>query len=137
MAAITGARLSVGRVTSRTEFAELVVTVRWTRREVSENLWYKLSGFLVEQDDRRDFFDMHPDGNIHWLSIGNLDDFIGTIGRQWVRPSGRNSRVFTLRRNWDFGNQEAGSEEYFGIATIVPEVRSDIRSSNLIRANLG
>ncbi len=137
MADITRAVLSVGRITSATEFAEMSITVRWTTREVAENLWYRLSGFLVERDDGRDFFDMLPDGNIHWSSVGNLDDFIGTVGKQWVRPSGSRSRSYTLRRNWDFGNQEAGAEEYNGVATIVPETSGDIKFTNEVSANLG
>jgi hypothetical protein len=137
MATITDVRLTVGRVSSATEFAELRVTVGWTGREVQENLWYLLSGFVIERDDDRDFFDMLPDGNLHWLSIGNLDDFIGTIERRWVRPDGQGSRTFTLRRNWDFGNQESGAEEYMGVATVVPETRGDVRFSPEISANLG
>jgi hypothetical protein len=137
MANITDVRLTVGRVSSATEFAELRVTVRWTSREVQENMWYLLAGYVVERDDGRDFFDMLPDGNLHWLSIGNLDDFIGTIERRWVRPAGQATRTFTLRRNWDFGNQEAGAEEYMGVATIVPEVRGDVRFAPEISANLG
>ncbi len=137
MATISSVRLSVGRVSSTTEFAELRVTVRWTGRERQENQWYRLSGYVVERDDGRDFFDMLPDGNIHWHSIGNLDDFIGTIQKLWVRPDGASSRSYTLRRNWDFGNQEAGAEEYMGIATVVPEDHGDIKFAPEISANLG
>ena len=137
MASITQARLTVGRVSSATEFAEMRVTVNWTGREVQENFWYHLSTYVVERDDGRDFFDMLPDGNIHWHSIGNLDDFIGTIRRIWVRPDGQSSRSYTLRRNWDFGNQEAGAEEYNGVATIVPETRGDVVFAPEVSANLG
>lgn len=137
MASISNVRLRVGRVTSATEFAEITITVNWTSREVSENYAYLLRGFLVERDDSRDFYDTLPDGNIHWLSIGNLDDFVGNIGSQWVRPNGSALRSFTFRRNWDFGNQEVGSEEYLGVATIVPETRGDVRFSPEIAANLG
>jgi hypothetical protein len=98
---------------------------------------YLVAGFLVERDDGRDFFDMLPDGGIHWSSVGNMDDFIGTVGRQWIRPNGSSSRTLTLRRNWNFGNQEIGSEEYLGVATVVPETRGDIRFSPEVSANLG
>ncbi|MEZ4920019.1 MAG: hypothetical protein R2792_13025 [Saprospiraceae bacterium] len=137
MASITNVRLQVGRVSSVTEFAELTVTVSWTSREVSENYWYLLRGFLVERDDSLDFFDTLPDGGIHYLSVGNLDDFIGTIDSMWVRPSGASTRTYTLRRNWNFGNQESGAEEYNGVATIVPETRGDVRFSPEVSANLG
>jgi hypothetical protein len=137
MASISSVRLRVGRVSSAVEFAELRTTVRWTARETSENFFYFLTGFLIERDDGRDFFDMLPSGAIHWHSVGNLDDFVGTIGGQWVRPNGSRSRTIVMRRNWDFGNQEAGAEEYMGIATIVPEVRGDVRFAPEISANLG
>jgi hypothetical protein len=137
MASITSVRLRVGRVSSATEFAELTIRVNWTARERQENMSYLVAGFLVERDDGRDFFDMLPDGSIHWSSVGNLDDFIGTIGRQWVRPNGASSRTLVLRRNWDFGNQEIGSEEYMGIGTVVPETRGDIRFATEVSANLG
>ena len=137
MARISNARLRVGRISGSTEFAELVVTVRWRTREVNENQWYLLRAMLVERDDGRDFFDMLPDGNIHWLSIGNLDDWIGSIGARWVRPAGTTSRTYTFRRNWDFGSNESGNEEYVGVATVVPELRADIKFSNEVSINLG
>lgn len=137
MSSISNVRLRVGRISSATEFAELTVTVRWTAREVSENFFYLLRGFLIERDDSRDFFDTLPDGNIHWLSIGRTDDFVGTIGSQWIRPNGASSRIVVMRRNWDFGNREPGSEEYMGIATVVPETRGDVAFAPEISANLG
>ena len=137
MARIKNTQLRVGRVSGTTEFAELVVTVRWTTRERNENMAYYLRGMLVERDDSRDFFDMLPNGNIHWHSIGNLDDWIGNIGGQWIRPSGATARTYTFRRNWDFGPNESGNEEYLGVATVVPELRGDIRFSNEVSINLG
>ncbi|MEL6194855.1 MAG: hypothetical protein AAFR66_22530 [Bacteroidota bacterium] len=137
MANISNVSLQVGRVSSATEFARLTITVSWTSREVSDNYWYLLRGFLVERDDGRDFFDTLPDGNIHWHNVGNLDDFVGTVGSQWVRPNGLTTRTFTFNRNWNFGDQEGGSEEYFGVATIVPETRGDVRFSPEVSANLG
>ena len=137
MCYISSVSLRVGRISSATEIAELRTTIRWTSREVSENFYYLLNGYLVERDDGRDFFDVLPSGGIHWHSIGNLDDFVGTIGAQWVRPNGASSRTIVMRRNWDFGNQEPGAEEYMGIATIVPETRGDVRFAPEISANLG
>ena len=137
MARISNLRLQIGRVSTSVEFAELTLTVNWTSREVTENMWYLLSGYLVERDDGRDFYDMLPDGNLHWLRIGNLDDFIGTVQKFWVRPNGSSSRAITMRRNWDFGDQEGGNEEYLGVATVVPEQRSDIKFSNEVSINVG
>jgi hypothetical protein len=137
MARISDLRLEVGRASGSVEFARIRGRVSWTGREVGENYWYRLAAALVERDDERDFFDMLPDGNIHWYSVGNLDDWIGWIGSTWMRPAGQASRTFDLRRNWDFGNQESGNEEYLGVATVVPEMRSDIRFSNEVSINLG
>ncbi len=137
MARISQLDLDVGRATSSIEFAKLDVTVRWTSREVRENLSYLLSGYLIEQDDGLDFIDMKPNGGIHWEDIGNLDDFVGTVQQRWIRPNGQASRQYVLQRNFDFGNQESGNEEYRGIATVVPEIRSDIRLTGILSANLG
>lgn len=137
MASISRVDLNVGRVTSSTEFAELNITVLWTAREVQENMQYLLRGMLVEKDDGKDFYDMNPDGSVHWEDIGDLDDYVGTIDTQWVRPNGSSSRNFRFRREWNFGDQEGGSEEYLGIATIVPETRGDMRFSAQVNANLG
>jgi hypothetical protein len=137
MAAITRVNLDVGRVSSQIEFAVLNITVEWNSREVQENLSYLLRGFLIEQDDGLDFFDMNPDGSIHWEDIGDLDDYVGLIGSQWVRPDGSTLRNFRFRREWNFGDQESGNEEYIGIATIVPETQGDIRFSPEVSANLG
>ena len=120
-----------------TEFAELTVSVVWRSREVAENMWYVLRGLLVERDDGRDFFDMLPNGSIYWSSIGNRDDWIGDIGARWIRPSRASRRTYTFRRNWDFGSNESGNEEYLGIATVVPELRGDIKFSNEVSINLG
>jgi hypothetical protein len=137
MAEITSIELDVGRETSSIEFAELNITVRWSPREVEENMSYLLRGMLIEKDDGIDFFDMNPDGSIHWEDIGDLDDYVGLIGSDSVRPNGASVRNFRFRRAWNFGDQESGSEEYVGIATIVPELRGDIAFSATVSANLG
>jgi hypothetical protein len=137
MAEITSIELDVGRETSSIEFAELNITVRWSPREVEENMSYLLRGMLIEKDDEIDFFDMNPDGSIHWEDIGDLDDYVGLIGSDSVRPNGASVRNFRFRRAWNFGDQESESEEYVGIATIVPELRGDIAFSATVSANLG
>lgn len=137
MASISRVDLDVGRVSSSIEFAELNITVNWTAREVQENMQYLLRGILIEKDDALDFYDMNPDGSVHWEDIGDLDDNVGTIDSQWIRPNGATSRNYRFRREWNFGNQETGSEEYIGIATIVPEVRGDMRFSQQVNVNVG
>lgn len=142
MVQITKVDLKVGRRTNNSlEFADVAVKVEWTQREVSENLAYYLSIYLVEQDDPS-FYDMRPDGSIHWHSNGNGDDYVGTVISDkypglWVRPDGRSVHTFTYDRDWEFGDQERGDEEYKAIATIVPEIRGDISSSSRVIANLG
>ena len=139
MARLTNVRLNrVGRVNSSIEFAEVSVTVSWTGREVQENYWYLVNTFLFERDDSFDIYQAYPAGNgLVWHPRGDRDDYVGNIGSQWVKPNGATSRTFTFRRNWDFGNQEAGNEEYRAVATIVPETRGDLRSSNEISVNVG
>ncbi len=137
MANISFLDLDVGRRTSGTEFARLTVTVTWTNREVQENLYYRLASYLIEQDDGLDFVDMVPDGGIQWEDIGGLDDYVGPIRSQWIRPRGATSRTYVLERTWNFGDQESGSEEYRAVATVVPEVRSDYRITGIVSANLG
>ena len=137
MARISFLDLDVGRRTSGIEFARLTLNVTWTSREVQENLYYWLSGYLIEQDDGLDFMDMKPNGGVQWEDIGGLDDFVGTIRQLWIRPNGALTRSYVLERDWNFGNQESGDEEYRGIATVVPELRSDFRMTGILKANLG
>jgi hypothetical protein len=82
MASLTSVRLGVGRVLGNTEFAELTIRKNLTARERQENMSYLVTSFLVERDDGRDCFDMLFYGGIHKPSVGNLDDFIGIVGRQ-------------------------------------------------------
>ncbi len=136
MAEITDLRLSVGRSTGGREFARIRGRVAWTARETQLNKYYLLRGFLVEQDDSRDFFDTLPDGNIHWHSIGNLDDYIGRIFSMWIRPNGQRNYNFNERRDWNFPNNEWGEEEYISVVTVVPEDHSDVAFSNRVDINL-
>jgi hypothetical protein len=82
MASLTSVRLGVGRVLGNTEFAELTIRKNLTARERQENMSYLVTSFLVERDDGRDCFDMLFYGGIYKPSVGNLDDFIGIVGRQ-------------------------------------------------------
>lgn len=137
MASISNLKLSVGRVSGKTEFAEVSLVVHWSDLEKKENMSYFLRTFLIEQDEKRDFYNMKPDGNIQWKNTEDLDDYVGYIDGQWIRPDGSSSRSLKFRREFDFGNQERGDEEYIGIATIVPDLRADMQISNLVKANLG
>ena len=137
MASISNVKLSVGRVSGKIEFAEVSLIVRWSALEVRENMPYFLRTFLVEQDEQIDFYTMKPDGNIQWKNTQDTDDYVGYIDGQSLRPNGASSKSLKFRREFDFGDQERGNEEYIGIATIVPELRGDIRFSNLVKANLG
>jgi hypothetical protein len=82
MASLTSVRLGVGRELGNTEFAELTIRKNLTARERQENMSYLVTSFLVERDDGRDCFDMLFYGGINKPSVGNLDDFIGIVGRQ-------------------------------------------------------
>ena len=137
MANINNVRLEVGRVSGSTEFARVTGIVRWTSREQDENLLYTVRADLRERDDSRDTWNMLPDGRITRHERGDEDDTVGFVGSVAIRPNGQSSRPFEIRRNFNFGNQESGNEEYYAVTTVVPEIRGDLAFSNEVSANLG
>lgn len=137
MANISRVRLEVGRINGSTEFARVTGIVSWTSREQQENLRYTVRANLRERDGSRDTWNMLPDGRITRHERGDEDDTVGFIGSLSIRPDNQSSRPFELRRNFNFGNQESGNEEYYAVATVVPEIRGDLAFSNEVRANLG
>lgn len=137
MANLSNVRLEVGRINGTTEFARVTGVLSWGSRERAENLSYSVRTFLRERDGSRDTWNMLPDGGITRHERGDEDDSVGFIDSTSMRPNGQSSRPFELRRNFNFGNQEIGSEEYYAVATVVPEIRGDLALSNEVSANLG
>ena len=52
-------------------------------------------------------------------------------------PDHRDVVDLEFRREWDFGNQESGNEEYRALITAYPDIRGATRFSNEVSANLG
>jgi len=91
---------------------------------------------LYERDGDLDHY--IPVGGTHKkIPRGNPDDYIGYIGMQVVRPDGEDSKEIQFEREWDFGDQESGNEEYRTLVHAYPEIRRDIQWSNEVRINLG
>lgn len=125
----------IGRTASGENFVEMSGEVRFSAREVSENLNYVVRGFLFERDDGRDFWNMRPDGVVtrHQHAIGARDQGVAEIfnpnGALVMRPNGQSSQTFELRREFPLGDGEPGRDEYYVGATVVPEIRSDFELS--------
>ena len=137
MANLSNIRLEVGRVNGSTEFARVRGVVSWSGREQQENLAYVVQANLRERDDSRDTWNMLPDGQITRHERGDEDDTVGFIGSTTLFPNNQSSRPFEIRRNFNFGDQESGNEEYYAVVTVVPEIRGDLAFSNEVSANLG
>lgn len=137
MANLFSIRLEVGPVNSSIEFARVTGIVSWSAREQQENLAYVVRANLRERDDSRDTWNMLPDGQITRLERGDDDETVGFIGSTTLFPNNQSSRPFNIRRNFDFGDQEPGQEEYYAVVTVVPEIRGDLAFSPEVRVNLG
>lgn len=136
MANLRNVRLSaIGEAGSGNQFVEITGEVRFSSREVSENLRYTVRGFLFERDAGRDIWNMRPDGLIsRQLERGNPDEDIAEIfnpgGALVITPDGESSRTFTLRREFPLRDTEGGADEYYAAATVVPEIRGDFQISS-------
>ena len=138
MATLADVQLTnLGRAASGLETATVSGTVNFTPREVAENQRYTVQAFLRDRDDANDVWNILPDGTITRHELGNPDDIIGTLGSILLRPNGQPSRSFNINREFDFGNNEIGREEYYAIVTIVPEVRGDLKQTNEVSIDLG
>lgn len=137
MADLSNIRLEVGRVNNSTEFAIVRGDLTWSNREQQENLAYLVQATIRERDESRDTWNMLPDGQITQHERGGADDFVGFIGSTTLLPNNQSSRPFEIRRNFDFGVQESGNEEYYAVVTVVPEIRGDLAFSNEVSSNLG
>ena len=146
MANLSGVRITnMGRNSSGLEFAIVQGRVSWSSREIQENLTYTVKAFLRERDDSRDDWSALPNGDVvRAEKRGNADDIVGRnrvggiIGTTFLRPSGQSSRSFSIRGDFDFGNQESGNEEYYAVVTVVPDIKGDLEITPEFRPiNLG
>lgn len=137
VARIGNIQLEVGR-TGSDEFARVRFRLNFSASERSLNMPFLVFADLYERDDGLDTYIAHdPNLFAAQLNRGNRDDLVGEIGRRTVRPDGQGFRDVELRRDWDFGNQESGNEEYVALVSAYPDVRGDTRFSNEVVANLG
>lgn len=138
MASISAVKLEVGRVSSSTEFARVTFRVAFSLAERELNLPFTVFADLYERDDALDhYFPQNPQSFATQVAQGNRDDLVGEIGRRMIRPNGESTVSVDLRREWDFGDQESGNEEYRALVTVYPDIRGAARFSNEISANLG
>ena len=138
MASIGNVNLEVGRVSGSTEFARVRFQVTFSGAERDLNIPFLVFADLYERDDALDnYFPQNPRDFATQIARGNRDDLIGEIGRRTVRPNGTAPVDVDIRREWDFGNQESGNEEYRALITAYPDIRGATRFSNEISMNLG
>ncbi|MFX1470427.1 MAG: hypothetical protein ACFFB8_17425 [Promethearchaeota archaeon] len=129
---ITHVRLTVGRVSSFTEFAKVKFKIHFTEAEVKLNLRYKVYSYLWERDGKKDWY-IPSARNIARIPREDADDCIGQIGAQWIRPDGNASRDIEFEKQWDFGRNEKSAEEYSAYVYAYPELWSDfIWSSEIV-----
>lgn len=137
MAYVSNVRLEVGR-TGTTEFATVQCRVNYSQIEIELNIPFLVYADLYDRDDGLDIFIAHEaDKFAAQQAKGDRDDLIGEIGRRTVSPNGQSFSDIEIRRNFDFGNQESGNEEYLALVSAYPEIRGDTRFSNEVKANLG
>ena len=137
MARISNVNLEVGR-TGGTEFARVRCRVTFSPSERELNIPFLVFADLYERDDNRDEMIAHdPDLFAAQLPRGDRDDLVGEVARRTIRPNGNTFVDLDLRRDFDFGNQEIGNEEYVALISAYPDIRGDTRFSNEVSANLG
>ncbi len=134
-------QLRMGRVNSTLEFAEVTFSINFSGSEVAHNLAFGLYTSLFERDDALDTY--HPTQNgafnfgISRRPHGDPDDFMTWVDSRAIRPDGQNTRFFTVRREFNVGNQEGGNEEYRALVNVIPEITSGQKWSNEVSINLG
>lgn len=141
MARINNARLRMGRVSGSQEYAEVTFQVNFTTAEVEQNLLFGLHTMLYERDDSIDVYIPRPNGafslSVDKISKGNADDYVRYLDSRSIRPNGRSTQFFRIRREFNVGNQEGGNEEYRALVNIIPEIAPGRAWTNELSINLG
>jgi hypothetical protein len=123
------------------EFALVTFTVNFSRAEVRQNLIFGLYTALYERDDALDMFVTNPNGafnfSIERKANGNMDDWVTWLDSRTIRPNGQNSRIVTIRNEFNVGNQERGNEEYRAFINVIPEIAAGKAWTNEVSINLG
>jgi hypothetical protein len=138
MARVRNVALSIGRVNSSTEFAEVSYDIEFSGAEVTLDLEFKEFVSLFERDDDLDEFYQEWGSNlgIQWRARGNLDDYIGVVRDGSIRPDGVAVHHRTHRREWAFPSNESGNEEYRALVLVAPEIYRGSGWSNEVSINL-
>lgn len=134
---ISNTNLAVGRATGSQEFARVKFRLNFSENEQKLNLAFRVYVDLYERDDTLDVYITGPGTEEELVSRGNRDDRIGRIVNTIVKPDGQPSKDLDFTRNWDFGSNESGNEEYRALVHAYPEIRRDRKWTNEVSINLG
>jgi hypothetical protein len=143
MAYITNIQLTVsviggGSVANK---AEVKCTINFSNAEVAANQNYIVRAFLYEEDNSRDFFEMHPDGRMSRLSRGNKDDYVGYLPSIKCNPNGNSTVDITLSHEWTFQELDdipPSMEKFFATVSVIPELAmGDWRFSPVVNIDVG
>ncbi len=134
---ITDVELEVGRGAGSEEFAQVSFHLHFSEAEQSLDLEFTVYVDLYERDDELDTHIPFAGPQEYIGARGNRDDYIGRIDTTHVRPDHESSIDLELRRDWDFGDQERGNEEYRALVHAYPEIRRDMKWSNEVSISLG
>lgn len=141
MASVSNVRLRMGRRTATLEFAEVSFNINFSSSEVAHNLAFGLYTVLFEIDDSLDVYHRNQNGafnhSLEWKANGDRDDFVNWLDSRVIRPNGDSTRSFTIRKDFNVGNQEAGNEEYRAYVNVIPEITTGQAWSNQLSINLG
>ena len=99
---------------------------------------------LFERDEKLDLYVPTPNGafdasntRLSILAREEEDDLISWIDSRTIRPNGQNTRLISVRKELNVGNQEDGNEEYQAFINVVPEITSGQAWTNEVIINLG
>ena len=144
MATVSNARLRMGRVNATMEFAEVTFSIIFSAAEVAQNLSFGVHTMLFERDEKLDLYVPTPNGafdasntRLSILAREEEDDLISWIDSRTIRPNGQNTRLISVRKELNVGNQEEGNEEYRAFVNVVPEITSGQAWTNEVSINLG
>ena len=137
MASVNNINLVVNAYEESNQSAYVECTINFSGNEVTANQRYRVRAYLYEEDAKRDFFVMKPDGRMRRRSEGNRDDFVGHISSGWVQPDGRDHVRITFRREWSFPDPvPLPGQKYFVTVSVIPELAmGDWEFSDVVDGN--
>jgi hypothetical protein len=143
MAILRNITLTVGRLPSGDEFAEVFYDVDFGDVEISHDFWYGEQIYLMERDEGADIISRHVGARADGSNLladpkGDPDGMIGPVfnRRSSFRPAGRRTVRRSHRREWAFPRNESGPEEYRALVVVTPEIWQDSAWSDKVTMNL-